>query len=95
MVGERVVAQHQVEVVAEYRVGVDVDGEAGGEPSHALDEPSAAVGVVAVVVVVDTAQEGAADATRHEVVVAFVEGIDEQVSRGSHSPMLWKTGPQA
>ena len=92
-VGEGVVAQHEVEVVAEYRVGVDVDGEAGRELPQAVDEPGAAVGVVAVVVVVDAAQEGAADATRHEVVVALVDGIDQQMPRGCHAPMVPQTGP--
>ena len=92
-VGEGVVAQHQVEVVAEHGVGVDVDGEAGRELAHALDEPGAAVGVVAPLSWSSTAaQEGAADAARHEVVVAFVDGVDEQVSRGGHAPMVPANG---
>ena len=64
-------------MVAEHGVGVDVDGEAGRELPHALDEP------------------GAADVARHEVVVAFVDGVDERVSRGSHAPMVPQTGPRA
>ena len=91
-VGERVVAQHQVEVVAEHRVRIDVDREAGRQLPDALDEPGAAVGVVAAVVVVDAAQEGAADATRHEVVVALVDGIDQQMSRGCHAAMVRNPG---
>ena len=94
-VGERVVAEHQVEVVAEHGVGVDVDGEAGRELAHALDEPGAAVRVVAVVVLVDAAQEGAADAARHEVVVALVDGVDQQMLRGCHAPIVPRTGPRA
>ena len=70
--GERVVAQHQVEVVAEHRVGEHVDREARRDPPEALHEPAAAVGVVALVVLVDAAEEGAAHAARHEVVVALV-----------------------
>ena len=80
---QRVVAQHQVEVVVEHRVGVDVDGEAGRELPHALDQPAAAVGVVAVAV--GAAQEGAAHAARHEVVVALVHGIDQQTPWGCHA----------
>ena len=85
-------AQHQVEVVAEHGVGVDVDREARRDPGKALDEPGAAVGVVAVVVLVDTAQEGAADATRHEVVVALVRRIDQQMPRGCHAAMVRDPG---
>ena len=90
--GERVVAQHQVEVVAEHGVGVDVDREARRDLPEARHEPGAAVGVVAVVVLVDPAEEGAAHAARHEVVVALVHGIDQQMSRGCHAPMVRDPG---
>ena len=89
-VGERVVAQRQVEVVAEHGVGVDVDREARRDLPEALHEPGAAVGEVAVAV--DPAEEGAAHAARHEVVVALVHGIDQQMPRGCHAPMVRDPG---
>ena len=89
-VGERVVSQHQVEVVAEHGVGVHVDREARRDLPEALDEPGAAVGVVAVAV--DPAEEGAAHAARHEVVVALVHGIDQQMPRDCHARMVRDPG---
>ena len=45
---------------------------------------------LAVAVLVDAAQEGAA---QREVVVAFVLAIDQQMRRGWHAPMVPQADP--
>ena len=82
-VGEGIVAEHEVEVVGEH--GVGRRRRRRSRSAQAVDEPGAAVRAVAAGERVDAAQEGAAHAAGDEVVVALVDGIDQQMSGGRHA----------
>ena len=85
---QRVVAGDEVEVVAHDAVGVDLDGEAAGEELDAVDEPLLAVRVVASGAGVASAEEGALHAARHDVVVAGVDGVDQESSGSGHGGIV-------
>ena len=67
-------------MVAHDAVGVDLDGEAAGEELDAVHQPLLAVRVVASGAGVASAEEGALHAARHDVVVAGVDGVDQESS---------------
>ena len=57
--------------------------------------PASGRRAVATGVVVDAAEEGAAYAARHEVVVALVLGVHQEMSRGRHAADGPRTGSSA